>query len=491
MKVEASTRGGYQLPRQNVTQTIRRSLSLSSLTNESQPCKEAATTPRPLPPSTQRLDCHKQQEVALDNSGSKAKKARTSPEVPIAVRLNGRWLKDSAEGKSANKYRPVAVLFHQHPGHMDAIKGILDRRVALCQELASKKDGTDACSWLSFVRPSALSERNLNSKNVPALVLTSSSASSIAIDLKKSIELAWHPANMRNEPVYLILHKSELGEYREALSEAMSIYKNLHLVGWDGGEMSGFGTARAAALAFADTLSYKPNRIIMVDHDVVSTNDTRPSNPAVARRVNQLHEISGKHIVGYGTGFGQRSADIPRTAGLVDHALGKPKATQLVSPTQQLVSIRAPFRNNDVGPDGLYPPYMVSGNEDQVMTLGQGIRGEEKNTSITRHRISKKTLPGTHASGNRYISELRPRTLEQLFEAEKHTPIEFEHKTMTLESLVSLFAKRGWISSHPSAESHLLSSLIIEKIIIKLLSNDQTATLNPKAIFNSARSPSF
>lgn len=121
------------------------------------------------------------------------------------------------------------------------------------------------------------------------------------------------------------------------------------------------------------------------------------------------------------------------------------------------------------------------------MTMSQGIMGEEKNTTITRHRISKKTLAGAEVRPNVYQSELRPKTLEKLFEAEKHTLVEFEHQAMTLENLVTLFAERGWIEAHPSPESHQLSSLIVEKIILKLLSNDNHALEKPEAIFNATR----
>jgi len=463
---------------------LRRSLSLSTLTNASQPCPDATVTrsQKPAPAQEAAVEAPPAKRPALDNERGQDK--QETPSVPIALRLNGRWLKDSGEGKTANKYRPIAVLFHQRAGHQEAIKQILDRRVAICHELAAQNSGASSCSWLSFVRPPEHSERHLGSRTVPALVLTSGSAGKIAGELKQNHELAWHPANMRNEPVYLIVHKSELPHYQNSLRDALSIYKNLHVVGWDGGDLTGFGAARAAALAFADSLSYRPERIMMMDHDVVLTNDTRPTNPRVTQRVESLHQSTGKRIVGYGTGFGQRSSAVPRKAGLVDHALGKPKASQLVTPTQQFVSIKAPFRDPDSAPDGLYPPYMVSGNEDHVMTMSQGIMGEEKNTTITRHRISKKALAGSETRPNIYGSELRPKTLEKLFESERHTLVEFEHQTMTLEALVTLFAERGWIESHPSPESHQLSSLIIEKIIIKLLSNDAQPMEKPKAIFN-------
>lgn len=466
---------------------LRRSLSLSSLTNMSHPCPDAAVIQRQkhAPALDNATEAPPAKRPLLDND--RAKRMQAAPTVPIALKLNGRWLKNTGEGKTANKYRPIAVLFHQKPGHQEAIKRILDRRVAICHDLAAQSSGSSNCSWLSFVRPPEHSERHLGSHTVPALVLTSGSAGKIAEELKRNHELAWHPANMRNEPVYLVLHKAELSHYQDSLRDALSTYKNLHLVGWDGGELTGFGAARAAALAFADSLSYSPDRIIMMDHDVVLTNDTRPTNPRVTQRVESLHQSTGKRIVGYGTGYGQRSSAVPRTAGVVDHALGKPKATQLITPTQQFVSIKAPFRDLDSAPDGLYPPYMVSGNEDHVMTMSQGIMGEEKNTTITRHRISKKTLEGTESHPNLYGSELRPRTLEQLFESEKDTPVEFEHQTMTLEALVTLFAERGWIESHPSPESHQLSSLIIEKIIIKLLSNDADPMQRPEAIFNVTR----
>lgn len=125
-------------------------------------------------------------------------------------------------------------------------------------------------------------------------------------DEEKGYSLAWHLATARSEPVYLFVHKNDYGTYSSALQDAFAKYRNLYLVGWDGGAMTGFGAARSAALAYADRLPYEPQRIIMMDQDVVPEESTRHTSPDVVEKVKELHGAD-KPVIVYGLGFPTRT----------------------------------------------------------------------------------------------------------------------------------------------------------------------------------------
>jgi hypothetical protein len=69
--------------------------------------------------------------------------------------------------------------------------------------------------------------------------------------------------NVRNEPICLFVHSLDYKTYASTLGDVLGRFRNVHLIGWNGGAMTGFGAARCAALAFADTLPYRPQRILM------------------------------------------------------------------------------------------------------------------------------------------------------------------------------------------------------------------------------------
>ncbi|AZD09557.1 hypothetical protein C4K26_4163 [Pseudomonas chlororaphis] len=393
--------------------------------------------------------------------------------VPINLERNPRWI--NPETRPACKYSPVKI---GDLPHKDAIKStrddamksmqaVLDKRIDTCRELAMDRAIPSAGSWFSFVRGPQLHEPHLNKGTVPALVISGGSANKLRADLSKDYSLAWHPKNMTNErgthaePVYLLVHKLDYPTYASTMKELLEQYPNLHLVGWDGGKLTGFGAARASALAFADSLSYRPERVMMIDQDVVKTEQTRHTNPRVRAAVEGLHQTSHQPIAGYGIGYPARqSPPIPFGETL------PPTPADLNGPAEQFVSIKAPFRKQ--WEDGIYPPYMVAGGEDMLMSKELGLSKDGRNTVLPEERIIKKELQGPADTPNVYWNEGRTQTLKALFEAEKNTWVEFEEQKMSLDDLLHKFKDNGWIASHPSVESYNVSACVIERIILRL-----------------------
>ncbi|AZC83997.1 hypothetical protein [Pseudomonas chlororaphis] len=387
------------------------------------------------------------------------------PTQPIRLEGNPRWI--NPETRSACKYSPVNVTGLTNKDTIKTMQEVLNNRIGTCRELALDRDIPGNGSWFSFIRSPQLHEPHLNKGTVPAIVISGGSANKLAAELSKDYSLAWHPKNMKSEhdtradPVYLLVHKLDYPTYKSVMREAFEQYPNLHLIGWDGGKLTGFGAARASALAFADTLPYRPERIMMIDQDVVKTEQTRHTNPTVRNNVENLHQTTKQPIAGYGIGYPTRqSPPLPFRETLA------PGASDLNGPAEQFVSIQAPFRRQ--GNDGIYPAYMVAGGEDMLMSKELGLSKEGRNIVQPEVRIIKKELKGSADVPNTYWNEGRAQTLRALFEAEKNTLVEFEDQKMSLDGLMSKFKENGWISAHPSVESYNVSACIIERIILRL-----------------------
>jgi hypothetical protein len=200
---------------------------------------------------------------------------------------------------------------------------------------------------------------------------------------------------------------------------------------------------------------------MMIDQDVVKTEQTRHTNPTVRTKVENLHQTASQPIVGYGIGYPMRQSP-PAPFG----ETLPPELSDLNGPAEQFVSIKAPFRKQ--WEDGIYPPYMVAGGEDMLMSKELDLSKDGRNRALPEERIIKKELKGPVDTTNVYWNEGRAQTLEALFEAEKNTLVEFESQKMSLDDLMHKFKDNGWIASHPSVESHNVSACVIERIILRL-----------------------
>lgn len=435
-----------------------------------------------------------QEPGKLDSASAIAAAKNRVNNTPISVELNPRWI--NPETRPSCKYSPVKVVGLSHKDAMnstreEAIKSmqaVLDNRLDTCRELSMDRVIPSTGSWFSFIRGPQLHEPHLNKGAVPALVISGGSASKLTADLSRDYSLAWHPKNMTNErdthaePVYLLVHRLDYPTYASTMKEILEQYPNLHLVGWDGGKLTGFGAARASALAFADTLSYRPERVMMIDQDVVKTEQTRHTNPTVRNKVESLHQTTNHPIVGYGIGYPTRQSP-PAPFG----EILPPKSSDLNGPAEQFVSIIAPFRKQ--WDDGIYPPYMVAGGEDMLMSKELGLSQDGRNMGLLEQRIIKKELKGLTDTPNVYWNEGRAHTLKALFEAEKNTLVEFEDRNMSLDDLMHIFKYNGWITSHPSVESYNVSACVIERIILRL--NNEMSEEALKKIANRSQYPVF
>lgn len=392
--------------------------------------------------------------------------------MSVALEPFEKWIVKKT--RPAWKYSPVAVVAPNGETASE-YRAVVENRVRACKELGvirHKKD-TNAAAWYGFLHDQ-LRERNLRSHNVPIFVLSGGASARIKAEFdKKEFTLAWHPAMAKGEPVYLFVHKHDHSTYLKTLDAEFSRYRNLFLVGWDGGEMTGFGAARAAVLAYAARLPYKPQRIVMMDQDVAAMEDTRPSKPEVDRAINQLHDAGGgTPVVGYGMGFATRVEDIPsvpsqlagKSTKEVTKLVKSSKKPSKFSPVQQFVSIKAPFRNAD---DGAYPAFMVAGGEDMLMTMVQK-GGAKQNSPVLPKPIVKLDLGRTKVDGdadNVYWNHDRLNTLTKLYEAEKSTAVTYlGSDAKTIEDLCAHFVTKGHIDA---ADVPVTSALIIERIILK------------------------
>ncbi|MFO2463435.1 hypothetical protein OOJ96_19680 [Pseudomonas sp. 15FMM2] len=412
-----------------------------------------------------------QESLKLDSASAIASDrnmAHSMSGAPITVERNPQWI--NPETRPACKYSPVKVsdlpqknaLTNIREETTKSMQAVLDNRISTCRELAMERGTPSAGSWFSFIRGAQLHQPQLNKRTVPAIVLSGGSASKLTADLSKDYSLAWHPKNMRNEPVYLLVHKMDYPTYASTMKETLEKYPNLHLIGWDGGKLTGFGAARASAIAFADSLAYRPERVMMIDQDVVKTEQTRHTHPAVRAKVANLHQTTNQPVVGYGIGYPSRQSSPPPFG----ETLPPDPSSDLNGPAEQFVSITAPFRKQ--WEDGIYPPYMVAGGEDMLMSKQLGLSKNGRNVALPEHRIIKKELKGPADTPNVYWNEGRTQTLKALFEAEKNTLVEFENQKMSLDDLMHKFVENGWIDSHPSVESYNTSACVIERIILRL-----------------------
>ncbi|WP_426105766.1 hypothetical protein [Massilia sp. TSP1-1-2] len=429
--------------------------------------------------------------------------------MAISLKQNPAWMNEKT--RPASKYTPVMFPKVTPLGEKAEMLAIVERRIASCQRLALvRNDMLDTAAWFSF-RHDQMRERNLRPHNVPIFVLSGGNAQRIKQEFEQArgYTLAWHPATARNEPVYLFVHNSDYNTYRKTLSAQFGQYRNLFLVGWDGGQLTGFGAARAAVLSYADCLPYAPQRLIMMDQDVVATEMTRPSSSDVTNKVLELHRTQKKPVIGYGVGFPKREAKIPSTSeqltGTYTRDLPKGKSVpgevlneqqQALSvkkkdlparnstidfagasaqpspspfaPTQQFVSIKAPFRKKN---DGIYPAFMVAGGEDMLMTQLEKLQTKNAegiptaNPTVRNEKIFKKALPGEADAPNIYWSEKRIKTLDELFKDEEDTQVSYEGgPAMKLKDLCQHFVAKGYIKP---AEVSGTAALIIERIILK------------------------
>ncbi|WP_232821563.1 hypothetical protein [Acidithiobacillus ferrivorans] len=399
---------------------------------------------------------------------------------PIKLSFNPNWI--NKDTRPECKYAPVVVDKEQSPGAVFIMQNVLDVRIRTCQKLALMRGPQiDECAWFSFIRGAPSHEPHLKPSNVPIIVISGGSANKIKQEIDGKEILAWHPGFARNEPVYLLVHKLDYRTYASALSNVLGTYRNFHLIGWDGGALTGFGAARTAALAFADTLPYRPQRILMMDQDVVQTDATRPTKPKVQSKVTHLHETTGKPIIGYGVGYPTRQ-EVPKPFDKTP----KPIATEYNSPAQQFVSITAPFRKKRV--DGIYPAYMVAGGEDMLMGLKLELTTELKprNVALLEKRIFKKDLKGPADNPNIYWNEARVATLEQLYSVECNIDVEVQGQTMRLGDLLNIFHRKGWINS--PAEGYNVSACIVERIILRLHKMDKFPPEHNDTVFNRFQS---
>jgi hypothetical protein len=390
---------------------------------------------------------------------------------PIEIKASPSWVDKCT--RPACKYSPVIV--SKDTQQLEGMRKVEENRINASRKLASS--GKDGSSWLSFIRDPNDIEGRYHKKNTPAIVLSGGSAQKLANEMSRDYSLAFHPKNMRSEPVYIMVHKEDYKTYHSELKTLMTKYKNLHLIGWDGGKLTGFGAARAAALSFADSLPYKPDRILMMDQDVVQTEGTRHTRPEIKAEINRIHHDDKRTIAGYGVGYPTRQ-EVPSPFSGVE----APTVADFNSPAQQFVSIESPFRERLS--DGIYPAYMVSGGEDMLMGLDLKLIENDHNNSILNERIIKKELKGSPDDPNKYWNENRIETLKELFESEKDTQFLFEGKTVRLDELMTLFEDRKWISKHPSAESYNTACCVIERVILRRNKLDKDAITTDKSIFN-------
>ena len=435
--------------------------------------------------------------------------------LPICLESNPKWVEKTT--RLSCKYAPVLVSKEQTDGAIKSMQDVLKRRIKTCQKLGViRGDTIDQCGWFSFLRSGPSHEPHLRPNSVPLIVISGGSANKIAADLKKDYSLAWHPMNVREEPIYLLVHRRDFKTYASALGDVLGRFRNMHLIGWDGGAMTGFGAARCAALAFADTLPYRPERIVMMDQDVVKTEGTRHDKPRIREKVEKMHD-KGKPIVGYGVGYPTRVAEPENLTARqkflkeleMEEVPGnpeekpreklkeKPMPIDFDSPAQQFVSIMAPFRKKrDDGKtvDGIYPAYMVAGGEDVLMgsqlKLTEATKDGPRNIALLGQKIIKKDLKGEPDKPNAYWSKARVKTLTELFEVEKDTQVIFNGESTNMGKLMNLFVENKWIDGPPNTEYLNVSSCVIERIILRLHKLGKFPPEEDETVFNRLKKSS-
>lgn len=306
-------------------------------------------------------------------------KITSKAQEAILLEANSSWV--NKETRATCKYAPVLVPKGQDESAVSSMGMVLQKRIQVCRQMADIAGGR---IWFSF-QDYEFSHRmgHFSAKTVPIIVISGGSANKLVQELSKDYSLAWHPAIVRDEPVYLLVHMDDYGPYAKALENILSRYKNMRLIGWKCGLLTGFGAARSAALHFADALEYRPSRIILMDQDVVQTEETRHTRSEIESIINEIHNHTQKFVAEYGVGYPTRQP-VPLPFSELD-PIGK---DDLNSPAQQFVSVRAPFL--DRSGETIYPGYMVSGGEDMLMGFQLGIMQGDINSTLLPCRIAKK-----------------------------------------------------------------------------------------------------
>jgi hypothetical protein len=365
---------------------------------------------------------------------------------------------------------------------MQTMREVLQKRIDLCRRLGIENNNSflDGVGWFSFLRSGPSHEPHLRSTDVPVIVISGGCALKIVREFsgRDGHRLAWHPANLRNEPLYLLVHRLDFIPYVSALRGVMAQFPNMHVIGWDGGKMTGFGAARAAALAFADSLPYRPGRILMMDQDVVLTNGTRHTSAKVIDEVTSLHEKTNKPIVGYGVGYPTRR----KVPGPFEDTGKIENVGDLNSPAQQFVSIMAPFRRKLIPgqADGIYPTYMVAGGEDMLAGFHLEMMKDDCNVALRKQVIIKKELAGPADPNNQYWNVARVETLKRLYAEEKKTKLKWNGLPITLQHLMMIFSANSLIKPLPDPEVYNTAACVIERIILRL---HKLEPFSPHAVF--------
>ena len=365
---------------------------------------------------------------------------------------------------------------------------MLTNRINICRRLALRPDKLGGHTSFGFNRNACrtIHSMKLKSTNIPIIVNSTGAAARIAKDLLSNYSLAWHPENARDEPVYLLVHKFEFEYYRQALSKVE--YKNFYLISWDGGQMSGFGAARAAAMAFADALPYRPKQILLMDQDVILTEQTRHTNPVVKKALLQAQIKAGypqkTTIIGFGKGNTKR---VPVLS--FKNQLNPPENTRSYTsraPIQQIVAITAPFVDRHT--DGIYPSFMVAGGEDMLMNYKQGlITRLNGNTSFLDATILKKELAADSEHPeppNPYWGNTQLNTLKKLYDIEKGYKVSLKGFSGTIEQLILSFIREGVIKD-TKTDIYNTSANIVERILIFLYRSKFLPSMFDDSVFDN------
>ncbi|SQA98089.1 Uncharacterised protein [Cedecea neteri] len=236
--------------------------------------------------------------------------------------------------------------------------------------------------------------------------------------------------------------------------------------------MSGYGAARAAAIAFADALPYRPKQILLMDQDAALTEQTRHTNPVVKKSLLQAQIKAGypqrTTIIGLGRGNPTRVSVPSFKNQLIPPQRTTHKAKYISrAPTQQIIAITAPFIDRHT--DGIYPSFMVAGGEDMLMNCKLDIVTiKESNISCLDATIIKKELPVDleHPEPpNRYWDNTQLNTLKKLYEVEKNYKISLTNFNGTVEQLIHSFIQKG-IIKNSETDIYNTSANIVERILI-------------------------
>lgn len=365
--------------------------------------------------------------------------------MTIKISTNRYWLNPAEYARC--KYAPVVVDKNCGIRELTEIK---NARKEQCRGMmADSYSFPDVPRKWRFSRNDHDASTALNANTVPVFVTSSDASSAIAAYLKDTSKpkLAW--AQDPSPIKYIFVHDIEFDTYKKNLSTLFARGRPYVLVGWSGGALTGFGAARAAVLSLASELRYSPQRIVMMDHDVL---DKR----LPAADIKKKHD-SGKTVVGLGKGAPTRVTGLTQPGRHFDPG---------ASPTQQHVSLKAPY-TYDQGK--AYAIFMVAGGEDMAMSKKLGHfeptpRGGVSNQAIVKATIDKVDLGGR--DGNTAMAAAKLATLQELYKREKDIPVEFNGRASTVGAAAQyLKAELKKRVKQELAVEHV-SSLIVERILL-------------------------